>query len=106
VTVAIEIEHPFLTYRFNGSDYDRIHDDIRLTGQIRRVFSCMEDGTWRTLDEIARETRDPAASVSAQLRHLRKERFGSHTVEKRPRGDRANGLWEYRLIVNRGARIL
>lgn len=40
---------------------------------------------------------DPAASVSAQLRHLRKPRFGGFVVEKRPRGDRERGLWEYRL---------
>ena len=30
-----------------------------------------------------------------------KARFGSHTVEKRPRGYRGNGLWEYRLIINK-----
>ena len=87
--------------RFNGSDYSPAHDDIRLTGQIARVFHCMKDGKWRTLDEIAGETGDPHASVSAQLRHLRKERFGGHLVEKQPRGDRKRGLFEYRLIVNR-----
>ena len=42
-------------------------------------------------------TDDPHASISAQLRHLRKEKFGSYNIEKRPRGDRSNGLWEYRL---------
>jgi len=36
------------------------------------------------------------------LRHLRKDRFGSHVVEKQPRGDRSHGLFEYRLIVNEG----
>lgn len=89
--------HPF---RFNGSDYDRQHDDVRLTGQILRVFSFMQDSSWATLDEIARSTGDPHASISAQLRHLRKERFGSHIVEKRSRGERINGLYEYRLIPN------
>ena len=42
---------------------------------------------------------DPEASASAQLRHLRKPRFGSHTVEKRNRGAREFGLWEYRLTL-------
>ncbi len=57
----------------------------------------MRDGKWRTLDEIATFTGDPHASVSAQLRHLRKARFGGHKVEKRARGDRHCGLFEYRL---------
>jgi hypothetical protein len=65
--------------RFNGSDYDPDKDNARLSGQLGRV------------------TGDPQASVSAQLRHLRKERFGAHTVEKRARGERAHGLFEYRV---------
>jgi len=49
------------------------------------------------LSEIAAAAGDPEASVSAQLRHLRKPRFGSYVVEKRPRGDRSAGLFEYRV---------
>ena len=85
--------------RFDGSDYIPARDDVRLTGQLLRVFTTMQTGTWRTLAEIARTTGDPHASVSAQLRHLRKPRFGGHTIEKRHRGDPATGLWEYRLTV-------
>jgi len=88
-----------LEIMFNGPDYDPRHDNVRLTGQILRVYTLMRDGQWRTLDEIAGSTGDPHASVSAQLRHLRKPRFGGHVVEKRPRGDRERGLWEYRLVV-------
>lgn len=40
-------------------------------------------------------TGDPEASISAQLRHLRKHRFGGHDVQKRRRNDGAQ--WEYRL---------
>ncbi len=107
--------------RFNAGEdpqgvlaYEPDYDDIRLTGQIRRVARAMvgkwigeridggySDGEWRTLDEIAAITGDPQASISAQLRHLRKARFGSHILEKRPRGDRHVGLWEYRLIWNK-----
>jgi len=85
---------------FDGPDYDHERDAVRLTGQLERVFRLMQDGEWRTLDEIARATEDPPASVSAQLRHLRKARFGSHHVHKRHLG---NGLYEYRLVVRRAA---
>lgn len=83
---------------FNGEVYEPEFDLDRLTGQIRRVFDCMADHSWKTLDEIHRETGDPHASISAQLRHLRKPRFGSFQIDKRPRGDRIRGLWEYRLV--------
>jgi hypothetical protein len=86
--------------RFNGPVYEPKFDQERLTGQILRIFDLMGDGEWRTLGEIEGITSDPPASISAQLRHLRKERFGSHTVNKRPRGDRENGLWEYQLLVH------
>jgi hypothetical protein len=85
--------------RFNGSDYQPEHDDARLTGQILRVFDCMKGGEWRTLAEIEELTGDPQASISAQLRHLRKERFGAHTATKRSRGDRDFGLFEYQVVV-------
>ena len=86
--------------RFNGPCYDPKHDQRRLTGQLLRVYDATKDGGWNTLDEIHNKTNDPHASISAQLRHLRKERFGSHSVEKRARGHRGDGLWEYRVVVN------
>ena len=82
---------------FDGCAYQTEFDFSRLTGQIRRVYDCMRDGRWRTLEEIAAVTKDPQASLSAQLRNLRKARFGGFTVEKRARGDRSRGLFEYRL---------
>jgi len=88
---------PKQPHDFNGPEYNPIHDRVRLTGQIERVYNCMEDQAWRTLDEIHQVTGDPHASISAQLRHLRKDRFGAHTVERRARGNRENGLFEYRL---------
>lgn len=86
--------------RFNGADYSPAHDDVRLSTQYRRIFDLMADGQWRTYSEIAAVTGDPEASISAQLRHARKPGFGGHTVEKRVRGERERGLYEYRLIVN------
>lgn len=85
--------------KFNGSDYIPALDDERLSKQISRVYSLMLDEHWRTLEEIAGATGDPPASISAQLRHLRKPRFGGHTIDKQSRGERADGLFEYRMIA-------
>ena len=85
---------------FDGSDYEPEHDRKRLTGQILRVYSALEKGNWLTLDELSNITGDPQASISAQLRHLRKERFGSYIINKRPRGIRSHGLWEYKMGEN------
>lgn len=84
---------------FNGSDYSPKHDQVRLTKQIKRVFDLMKDGEWRTLGEIESITGDPQASISAQLRNCKKERFGGHELNKRRRGDPGNGCWEYQLRV-------
>ena len=91
--------------RFAGADYVARRDDVRLRGQLARIWAVMTDGAWRTLPEIARLTHDPEASISAQLRHLRKERFGSHVVCKRHRGDEYAGAYEYRLTVNAAATV-
>lgn len=61
------------------------------------IRDVMRDKQWRTLDFIAEITGAPAPSVSAQLRHLRKAKYGGHTVNKR-RND--VGVYEYQLIVN------
>lgn len=84
---------------FNGSDYDPKLDNKRLTNQLKRIYNIMCDGAWRTLEEIASSTGDPQASISAQLRHLRKPRFGGYIVEKKSRCDRSHGLFEYRLVT-------
>ncbi len=87
-------------FRFDGDVYVRSIDDERLTKQIIRIIHLMLDANWRTLGEIAELTGDPQASISAQLRHLRKKRFGSHQINKRRRGPEGNGLWEYQLVWN------
>lgn len=83
--------------RFNGADYVPERDNERLVKQLDRVVWAMQDEHWHTLSAVARMTGDPEASVSAQLRHLRKPRFGGHTVERRYVAD---GLYEYKLILN------
>lgn len=94
----MENEHPlFDNARFNGSDYDPELDYKRLTGQIKAIYDLMIDGQFRTLREIEMATGYPQASISAQLRHLRKPRFGSLVINKQRRGERTSGLFEYKL---------
>ena len=84
---------------FDGSDYLPSRDDKRLSRQIDRVYACMKDQKWRSLQQIAQITKSPEASVSAQLRHLKKDKFaaefGKLDVKKNHLG---NGLHEYWLI--------
>ena len=84
---------------FDGSDYIPEFDNKRLTGQIKTIYFLMIDGNWRTLKEIETLTGYGQASISAQLRHLRKDRFGNHEILKRNKGERKTGLFEYKLIV-------
>ena len=85
------IEDYIKTARYEGPV--NADDCARLEGQTLRIYRLMIDGTWRTLEEIQRATGDPQASISAQLRHLRKPRFGGNIVDKQRRGNQ----WEYRL---------
>lgn len=83
--------------RFDGADYSHSRDAIRLTGQLSRIWNLMRDGRPRSLAAIAEATGDPEASISAQLRHLRKSRFGAHTVKRTSLG---GGLYLYSVIPN------
>lgn len=85
---------------FAGSNYDPAQDAKRLTGQLEKIKACMRDAKWRTLGEIELITNAPQSSISAQLRNLRKVKNGNHTVNKRIRGERSAGLYEYQLILN------
>ena len=88
----LTIEDYLKTARFEGPS-DNARDCDRLCGQILRVYDAMYGGQWLTLAEIHQITGDPEASISAQIRHLRKHRFGGHKIDKRRRGE--SGTWEY-----------
>jgi hypothetical protein len=61
---------------------------------------------WVTLAELAGKTKFPPASISAQLRHLRKAEYGGWAVEKRRREWVEEELvWEYRLAGGGGSGI-
>src|SRR3954466_4881498 len=85
---------------------------LRLIRELRQAAA--RRGAWLTLGEIARLTDVGEASISAQLRHLRKESHGGHRVEKRVRQTRrtpgaqffdetqvcaGEGKWEYRVVA-------
>jgi len=84
--------------KFDGITFVPERDEIRLTGQLARVWDLMIDGRWRTLREIADSVNGTEASVSARLRDMRKQRFGSHEIE---REHIYTGLFKYRLIPNK-----
>jgi len=88
-----------------------VYDARRLRSQreiIRDVMlSAAECETWLTLGELRALTRYGEASISAQLRHLRKSENGGYEVVKRHRegasperpgtDGRGECIWEYRI---------
>jgi hypothetical protein len=88
------------------------YDARRLRSQrevIRDVMlSAADCATWLTLGELRALTLYGEASISAQLRHLRKAENGGYEIAKRQRegaaslrpgtGGRAEWVWEYRIL--------
>ena len=94
-------------YPRHGWSYDR--ESTRTQLEIVRdvMLSAAECDAWLTLTEISRMARFGEASISAQLRHLRREQFGGYRVEKRRRETEASsvitkmlapGKWEYHIV--------
>ena len=89
-----------------------VYDARRLRSQrevIRDVMLAATDcDTWLTLGELRGLTRYGEASISAQLRHLRKLENGGYDVSKQRREDtvtagawadgRGDCVWEYRIL--------
>ena len=68
------------------------------------LLLAAQNGSWMTLGELARKTEFAEASISAQLRHLRKKKHGGWHVEKRRRvweealrTDTRERVWEYQV---------
>jgi hypothetical protein len=93
-----------------------VYDARRLRSQreiIRDVMvSAADCETWLTLGELRALTRYGEASISAQLRHLRKAENGGYEIVKRHRegasperpgsDGRGDCVWEYRLARGNG----
>ena len=88
-------------------------DETQLAAIRELMQRASARGAWLTLGEIAEVTEFAEASISAQLRHLRKPHHGRHRVEKRRRraaaaaaeeiheGRRGPVIWEYRVLPPR-----
>ena len=85
---------------FNGSDYVPSYDQKRLTKQIYIIKDLMLKSGFVTLQDIENVTGFPQASISAQLRNLKKERFGGYILEKRRTENKESGTFEYKLSAN------
>jgi hypothetical protein len=80
-----------------GPAYDEKRDGSRVRHQQERIRDFMlAANSWKTLVEIHAALDYPEASISAQLRHLRKRQFGGYIVAKRRRSGK--GTWEYRVL--------
>lgn len=81
-----------------GPAYNEQLDGVRVEKQHIKIRDFMlQTGQWWTLAELHQELNFPEASISAQLRHLRKKRFGAYTVRKR-RKTETGGTWEYKVF--------
>lgn len=79
---------------FDGDDYNAERDKQRLSGQLLDIFNIVKDGNWYSVTDIEELTGYKGTSISAQLRNLRKTRFGGYDIERRHISD---GFYQYRL---------
>ena len=79
---------------FGGSTVGAV-DTPRLNAQLQRVMDVMRGGGWWTPEELEAATGDRWASLSARLRDLRKQRWGSRQVDRKNMG---RGNFIYRLV--------
>jgi hypothetical protein len=105
--VARAVEKPAIEAQASGSSGEEHETQLAAIRKLmRRAFAR---GAWLTLGEIAEATEFAEASISAQLRHLRKPHHGRHRVEKRRKrpmreirdGWREPVVWEYRVLPKR-----
>lgn len=92
-------------------------DETQLAAIRELMTRAAASGVWLTLAEIAEATEFAEASISAQLRHLRKAQNGGYRVEKRHRrmpsavarmrkareARRGPVIWEYRVLSSQRA---
>jgi len=97
--------HYQATLNFDGPAYDAEKDCARLSGQIEGVLLALKSGElrgrWMTVSEIRNYCHKilaedyPEASISAQCRNLRKQKFGRWNVQSRYR--KSARIFEYKI---------
>ena len=81
-------------HRFDGTTYQPELDFIRLTGQLQAIYNLMRSGSWYSVTNIHEALGFPEPSISAQIRNLRKKKFGGHLIERR----RVDNFYQFRLL--------
>lgn len=88
------------TARFDSGIALTPADHERLSKQIDRVHAIVSDGAWYAVSDVRQAIQrrfgvsDPENSIQAQLRNLRKSKFGGYAIERR----RIGNLWEFRMV--------
>ena len=84
-----------------GTDRKKVRLAVPTQLEVVRQVMCQaaQYDAWMTLAELARKTEFAEASISAQLRHLRKEEHGGWEVMKRKR------VWQEALETNTRERV-
>jgi len=83
-------------YHFDGTDYNKDRDQVRLSSNLDILRDYMEGRGSLTINEIIEGTGLKShTGVSASIRELRKARHGHRTVERKYI---SNGLYSYQLM--------
>jgi hypothetical protein len=89
---------------FSGAAYEPKLDRARLALQIERIRVWALARDWFTLraarldlEQLYTPAYFPEASISANLRNLRKEPYRLRVDKRRRAGVRSGGVWEYRI---------
>jgi hypothetical protein len=109
---AHAVETHVLGVHADGISPSLEEDETQLAAIRELMMRAFDRGVWLTLGEIAEATEFGEASISAQLRHLRKAHHGGYRVEKRRRwparasaatrkihdARRGPVIWEYHVL--------
>lgn len=95
MTEQLDLTQWLETHR-QGQTYSPVFDEARLNRQAQLVYNAMKHGGWWTLRELAEETGQPEASISARIRDL--ANLHGLKKERRRRGEESRGLHEYRIV--------
>lgn len=68
---------------FDGDDYNHGRDSERLGTQLERIKEAVIGKGFFTYEQIALMSGAPLTSIPAQIRNLKKARFGGYKVERR-----------------------
>jgi hypothetical protein len=71
------------------------YDGKILPRQLDLVRNLLADGEWWTIGELEQMLSQPAQSISARIRDLRKKEFGGFIIDREHIVD---GIYEYKMV--------